>query len=138
MPEHDLIAPHLRDPGYSYRAHVVKVVDADTIDVDIDVGFNILVRKRLRLYGVNAWETRGSERNLGLEAKNYVVSMIARAETVIVQTLMDAEGKYGRLLAWVFVIPAEKWVLDGCYRPVCLNTELIALGHGRPYMVGKT
>jgi endonuclease YncB( thermonuclease family) len=133
MTEEQLRAPHPAKPDYSYRCKVVRVVDGDTIDVDIDLGFAITARKRLRLYGVNTWETRGAERPRGLLAKEYVETLLLSVKEVWVQTLMDAEGKYGRLLAWVWVL------VEGDFPGyVCLNTELLRLGHGREYMVNKT
>lgn len=147
MSEERLTAPHPAMPDYSYRCKVVRVVDGDTIDVDIDLGFNMTARKRLRLYGVNTWETRGAERPRGLLAKEYVETLLlsgrnvnhqhllvsGSVKEVWVQTLMDAEGKYGRLLAWVWVM------VEGDFPGyVCLNTELLRLGHGREYMVNKT
>lgn len=133
MTEELLRAPHPAMPDYSYRCNVVRVVDGDTIDVDIDLGFAITARKRLRLYGVNTWETRGAERPRGLLAKEYVETLLLSVKEVWVQTLMDAEGKYGRLLAWVWVL------VEGDFPGyVCLNTELLRLGHGREYMVNKT
>ena len=145
MSEERLKAPHPAKPDYSYRCEVVKVVDGDTIDVDIDLGFNMKARKRLRLYGVNTWETRGEERERGLQAKKFVEGMLihghvasqhhrvsGRVREVWVQTLMDAKGKYGRLLAWVWVL------IEGDFPGyICLNTELLRLGHGREYMVNK-
>lgn len=118
-------------PDYCYRAKVVKIVDGDTLDVDIDLGFNINLRRRLRLYGVNTWEVRGPEREKGLLAKKFVEEFSESSREVWVQTLMDAEGKYGRVLAlvWGLIEPSE---FPG-YK--CLNLELLRLGHGREYMV---
>ena len=85
---------------------------------------NVWIHRRLRFLEVNAWETRGEERDKGLVAKVFVEKAIADADRVIVQTEMDAEGKYGRLLAWVHLINA-----DG--NSSCLNKALIDEGHGR-------
>lgn len=112
-------------PAYSYRAEVVEVIDGDTIDVDIDVGFNITVRKRLRFLLVDTWETRGEERERGLAAKEFCSGVLSCADAVYVQTVMDAEGKYGRLLAWV-------WVQDDDTLH-CLNVMLLDEGHGEVY-----
>ena len=65
--------PTFQLPSYVYKATVVKVVDADTIDVRLDVGFDTHVFKRLRFLLVDAWETRGEEREKGLAAKEYVI-----------------------------------------------------------------
>jgi micrococcal nuclease len=113
-----------KEPAYTYRAVVTRVVDGDTIDVDLDLGCHVWIHRRLRFLEVNAWETRGEERDRGLAAKAFVEKAIADADRVIVQTEMDAEGKYGRLLAWVHLITA-----DG--NSSCLNKALIDEGHGR-------
>lgn len=115
--------PEWSEPSYTYRAKLVKVVDADTIDVQIDVGFNCHIYKRLRLLGVDAWETRGEERERGLVAKAYTTAFLETEDTIYVQTIMDAQGKYGRVLAWVW-----KNTSNG---PVCLNIKLLEEGHGQ-------
>ena len=117
-------ASNSKEPAYTYRAVVTKVVDGDTIDVDLDLGCHVWIHRRLRFLEVNAWETRGEERDRGLAAKAFVKKAIANAHRVIVQTEMDAEGKYGRLLAWVHLITE-----DG--NSACLNKMLIEEGHGR-------
>ncbi len=118
-----MIIPEYKDPQYCYRAKVVNIVDGDTIDVDMDLGCNIHVFKRLRLLGIDTWEVRGKEREHGLIAKQFVIDKLAEVDNnVMVQTKMDSEGKYGRLLAWVWTKPNET--------PVCLNEELLNEGHG--------
>lgn len=112
------------EPAYTYRAVVTNVVDADTIDVDLDLGCHVWIHRRLRFLEVDAWETRGEEREKGLAAKAYVEQSIADADRVIVQTEMDAEGKYGRLLAWVHLIFADGSSIN-------LNEALVTKGHGR-------
>jgi micrococcal nuclease len=112
------------EPAYTYRAQVTRVVDGDTIDVDLDLGCHVWIHRRLRFLDVNAWETRGAEREEGLAAKAYVEQVVEAADRVIVETEMDAEGKYGRLLAYVHLVAA-----DGS--SACLNETLIAAGHGR-------
>jgi len=96
----------------------------NTGDVDLDLGCHVWIHRRLRFLEVNAWETRGDERDRGLAAKAFVEQAIETADRVIVQTEMDAEGKYGRLLAWVHLVDA-----DGS--STCINKALIAEGHGR-------
>lgn len=89
---------------YFYNAVVDKVVDGDTIDVTIDLGFNIWIKERLRLYGINCPETRtkdAEEKERGLKAKKYVQNHInANAGKVQIQSF--GKGKYGRVLAEVW------------------------------------
>jgi micrococcal nuclease len=113
---------------YFYRAKVVRVVDADTIDCDIDLGMNMWVRAgktdspgRLRLYGIDAWETRGSEKEAGLRAKQAVIELVMDADDVFIKTILDKQGKYGRYLADVFLVMDDK--------QVWLNEWLVDNGH---------
>lgn len=112
-----------QSPTYTYRVkEVTKVVDGDTIDVQLDVGFECYVHKRLRFLGVDTWEVRGEERERGLIAKARLEELLASAKSVYVQTRMDAEGKYGRVLAWVW-IETESDLIN-------VNERLLLEGHG--------
>lgn len=88
---------------YEYRARIVRVIDGDTVEADIDLGFHISVRKTLRLSGINAPETRGTERPHGLAATRFLEQLIpdltGGSNELTVCTLKDATGKYGRCLA---------------------------------------
>jgi len=115
-------------PVYTYKvALVTKIVDGDTIDVHLDVGFESYVHKRLRFLGIDTYETRGDEREQGLLAKARLTEIIAAADRLYVQTVMDGEGKYGRVLATLW---SE---IDGVLTDV--NRQLIVEGHGVEYMV---
>lgn len=116
-------APEFTPPTYCYRGEVVRVIDADTVDVRLDVGFNTHIYKRLRFLGIDTWEIRGTEREKGLVAKARLEQMLAVSrQQVWVQTVMDGEGKYGRVLAWVWV--------DTVGGPRCVNMVLLEEGHG--------
>jgi micrococcal nuclease len=86
---------------------VTNVVDGDTIDVVIDLGFDILFQSRVRLAGIDTPESRTSdkaEKVLGLEAKEYLKKNIKNAKSVVIRTeKMDSSEKYGRILGWVYV-----------------------------------
>ena len=117
---------------YEYNIKkVTKIVDGDTIDVDIDLGFNISFAQRVRLAGIDTPESRtkdAREKALGLEVKNKVKSAIDSAKTVIIKTeLPDSTEKYGRILGWVY--------LDGAAKS--LNEQLIDEGYAWGYM-GET
>ncbi len=87
---------------YKYRAKVIKVIDGDTIDVDIDLGFfTVLHMQRIRLYGIDAPEIRGAERFMGLESKAWLKHKIEGREIELV-TFKDSKGKYGRWLGVVY------------------------------------
>jgi micrococcal nuclease len=93
---------------YEYFVKEVKnVVDGDTIDVVIDLGFDILFASRVRLAGIDTPESRTTdkaEKALGLEAKEYLKKYLKDAKSVVIRTeKMDSSEKYGRILGWVYV-----------------------------------
>jgi len=93
---------------YEYFVKEVKnVVDGDTIDVIIDLGFDILFSSRVRLAGIDTPESRTTdkaEKALGLEAKDYLKKQLKDAKSVVIRTeKMDSSEKYGRILGWVYV-----------------------------------
>ena len=117
---------------YEYRVKkVTGVVDGDTIDVDIDLGFNISYSQRVRLAGIDTPESRTTdkkEKALGLEVKQRLKDVLANASVVVIRTQKpDSTEKYGRVLGWLFVDGAEKSV----------NEALIADGYAWGYM-GET
>jgi micrococcal nuclease len=93
---------------YEYFVEEVKnVVDGDTIDVVIDLGFDILFASRVRLAGIDTPESRTTdkaEKALGIEAKEYLKKQLKDAKSVVIRTeKMDSSEKYGRILGWVYV-----------------------------------
>jgi micrococcal nuclease len=90
-----------------YVRKVENVVDGDTIDVLIDLGFDILFQSRVRLAGIDTPESRTKdlkEKALGLESKEYLKKHLKDAKSVIIKTeKMDSSEKYGRILGWVYV-----------------------------------
>ena len=93
---------------YEYFVEEVKnVVDGDTIDVVIDLGFDILFASRVRLAGIDTPESRTTdkaEKILGLEAKEYLKKQLKDAKSVVIRTeKMNSSEKYGRILGWVYV-----------------------------------
>lgn len=113
---------------YEYRVKkVTKILDGDTFDVDIDLGFNISYSQRIRLSGIDTPESRTrdlNEKKFGLEAKEYVKSLIDNAKLVVIKTEKpDSSEKYGRILGQVF--------LDGS--EVSVNQLLIDNGYAWAY-----
>ncbi len=93
---------------YEYFVKEVKnVVDGDTIDVIIDLGFDILFASRVRLAGIDTPESRTTdkaEKALGIEAKEYLKKHFKDAKTIVIRTeKMNSSEKYGRILGWVYV-----------------------------------
>jgi micrococcal nuclease len=90
-----------------YVRKVENVVDGDTIDVLIDLGFDILFQSRVRLAGIDTPESRTkdlAEKALGLESKEYLKKALKDAKSVVIKTeKMDSSEKYGRILGWVYI-----------------------------------
>jgi micrococcal nuclease len=114
-----------------YVRKVEKVVDGDTIDVLIDLGFDILFQSRVRLAGIDTPESRTKdlkEKALGLESKEYLSKHIKDAKSVVIKTeKMNSTEKFGRILGWIYV--------NG--DTVSLNDMMINDGYAWGYM-GET
>ena len=88
---------------YEYKAFVRKVYDGDTITVDIDLGFDVVLKnQKIRLSRINAPEIRGEQRPDGLKSRDALRSMIGN-KWVMIKTKKDKKGKYGRWLADIFL-----------------------------------
>jgi len=109
-----------------YNAEVKKVVDGDTFDIFIDLGFDTFRKGRVRLYGVNTPESRTTnleEKKMGLAAKEFTDQWIKKAGSKVkIETILDKNEKYGRILARVWNEAGE-----------CLNTEIVKAGLAREY-----
>ena len=114
---------------YEYYVKKVEgVVDGDTIDVLIDLGFDILFASRVRLAGIDTPESRTKdlkEKALGLESKEYLKKALKDAKSVVIKTeKMDSSEKYGRILGWVYI--------DG--DTVSINDKMINDGYAWGYL----
>ena len=120
----------MKDNLYHYRATVVRVVDGDTVDVMLDLGFNVSLKERVRLYGINAPESRTrdkAEKVKGLAAKDFVVGWTEdHADDIFIVTRIDKRGKYGRILGTIMNESGEN-----------LNELMIKEGHAVEYLGGK-
>jgi micrococcal nuclease len=90
-----------------YVRKVEKVVDGDTIDVLIDLGFDILFQSRVRLAGIDTPESRTrdlKEKALGLESKEYLKNYLKDAKSVVIKTeKINSTEKFGRILGWLYI-----------------------------------
>jgi len=97
---------------YEYKAKVLKVVDGDTADVDIELGFDIVLKKqRVRFMGIDTPESRTSdevEKIYGNMSKDFVKGFLKVGEYVTLKTFKDDRGKFGRILGDFSVYDAEK------------------------------
>jgi micrococcal nuclease len=107
---------------YEYQGKVINVVDGDTLDIEVDLGFLLHATHRLRLLGVNCPEVHGPTRAAGLMAAGYTRNALL-GKTVRIRTAKADD--FGRWLAQVY--------LDG----LDFNADLIAKGLAVPYMVPK-
>ena len=117
----------LRDP-YIYRIkQITKVVDGDTIDADIDLGFDISLSKRIRLAAVDTPESRtadANEKKYGLESKEWLKHKIENAKNILIKTeLPDSTEKYGRIIGHLFINDQE----------TSLNNQMIIEGYAWTY-----
>ncbi len=119
------------DPGYLYKAKVDQVIDGDTIDLSIDLGFHVDRRGRFRLAGINAPELDNPRRTgstPGRAARDFVFNELATAKTITVKTEKHPD-LHGRYVAHLFYaeddVPIEQCFRDGKY----LNAELVEAGH---------
>ena len=114
---------------YEYKCTVVNVVDGDTVDVDIDLGFGVWMRKqRIRMYGIDAPESRTSnstEKMYGIAAKKFLIGMLDDKE-LILKTHKDAKGKYGRILG-------EIWRTTD-FADQSINDYMVEKHHAAAYM----
>ena len=114
---------------YEYRVkQVLRVVDGDTIDVDIDLGFDISFTSRVRLAGIDTPESRTTDKKekvLGLEVKQRLKDLLSKSSSLVIKTEKpDSTEKYGRILGWLYIDGAEKSINEG----------LIADGYAWGYM----
>ena len=114
---------------FSYNATVVKIIDGDTVDALVDVGFSIMTKKRIRFRGINTPESRTrdkEEKVRGLAAKDRVVELLSENDNKFVLKSYGV-GKYGRCLGELFVDTHEE----------SINQVLINEGHAVEYWGGK-
>ena len=126
------MTPPSRKSCYNFRVtKIVKVLDGDTIDVLIDLGFDLYKKERVRIAGVDTPEKRTrdlEEKALGIDATNWLKekleSTLAGDDELSIRTeLVGGVGKYGRLLGWLYIGDAE----------VSLNEQMITEGYAWEY-----
>ena len=113
---------------YEYKGIIRRVVDGDTVDITLDLGFDILYNNRIRLHGIDTPESRTrdlEEKKLGLAAKDRVKELCPVGSTVTVKTTKDGRGKFGRILGEIYV------------GDVNVNKLLVEEGHAVEYFGGK-
>ena len=126
------MTPPSRKSCYNFRClEINRVVDGDTIDVTIDLGFDLYKKERVRVAGVDTPEKRTrnlEEKALGIDATNWLKekleSAVAGDDDLIIRTELDGGvGKYGRLLGWLYIGDSD----------VSLNEQMIKEGYAHEY-----
>ena len=126
------MTPPSRKSCYNFRViEINRVVDGDTIDVTIDLGFDLYKKERVRVAGVDTPEKRTrdkEEKELGIDATNWLkerleAAIAGEADLVIRTELVGGVGKYGRLLGWLYIGDQE----------LSLNEIMITEGYAWPY-----
>ena len=120
---------------YIYRGKLDRVVDGDTIDAYIDVGFDIWLKKRIRFNGIDTWECRTrdlAEKAKGLEAKARLIELLDKvsAKPGYFRIRSFGLGKYGRLLGEIFIMDKDD-------NQISINEKLVEEGHAYVYDGGK-
>jgi len=120
---------------YIYRAKLDRVVDGDTIDAMIDVGFDIWIHKRIRYMGIDTWESRTrdlEEKKKGLAAKARNKELLEKVSSKpgYFRLKSHGVGKYGRILGEIFIQDEDE-------NNISINELLITEGHAYKYFGGK-
>ena len=106
---------------YTYSATATRVVDGDTIKVDINLGFHIILKDQIvRLARIDAPETKGLTKPAGEAAKNYLHERVI-GKAIVIKTKRHGKGKYGRYIAEVFRIDTKD--------PININDLMVSKGH---------
>lgn len=111
---------------YQYKIKKInKIIDGDTVDIDIDLGFSLTIKQRVRLKGINTAETKTlnlEEKTKGLVAKEWLKKELSREGEWVIET--TKEDKYGRILGTLYLVGD----------PVTVNERMINEGIAKPYL----
>jgi len=114
---------------YTYNAKLDRVVDGDTIDALVDLGFDTWKKVRIRMHGIDAWESRTrdlEEKEKGLDAKNRLIELLENNQNEFI-LVSHGVGKFGRCLGEIFLSPGDE----------SINNLLISEGHAKEYYGGS-
>ena len=120
---------------YEYKAKVTRVLDGDTFDAMVDLGFDTWVKKRIRLAGIDAHESRTrdkAEKKKGLAAKARVIEVLELNDNEINLTSLGV-GKYGRCIGEVKL--TKNYIKSAKYHGKSLNKMLVKEGHAKEYKI---
>lgn len=112
---------------YTYKARLIRVIDGDTVDAEIDLGFGVYMKQRVRLYGINTPDSRSkdqTERESGLASKQRLTEVLSKE--FIIETILNKRGKFGRILGVIY-ITKETGERES------VNNILVAEGYAKEY-----
>jgi len=116
---------------YEYKCSLERVVDGTTIDAELDLGFNICVKQRIRLYGIETATLQTNDplvKEQAHVARNRLLELLPKE--FIVKTVLNKRGKFGRVLGYIYIEDAEG-------NRKCINDILVAEGTATRYEVNK-
>jgi len=116
---------------YTYKAKLVRVINGDTLDIEIDLGFDIIIKQRLKLFGIDTPDSRSTNTEIkqkGLDVKQRLMDLLTKEFKV--ETMLNKRGKYGRILGNIYVT-------DNKGNEICINELLVTEGLAVRYNIGK-
>jgi len=119
-----------QESKYRYACFPIRVIDGDTVEVRIDLGFSVAITEKIRLYGIDAPEMRGDEKEDGRRSKDHLINMLglvsgATSREFQIITKKDKRGKYGRMLGII-------WMMSGG-NFINVNDEMVQRGFAEPW-----
>jgi len=120
---------------YEYKVKITRVVDGDTVDAEVDLGFDTFIKDRIRLMGIDTPESRTrnkKEKALGLAAKARLKEILKENKgNIILRTSKEGKGKFGRILGGLLILDRESGHLTS------INQMLVDQGYARWYFGGN-
>ncbi len=112
---------------YKYNARLIRVIDGSTIDANIDLGFGVFVKQRVRLFGIKCPDPKNKDdaiRAKGLAVKTRLIELIG--SKFVIETILNKRGKFGRILGIVYIV-------DDAGNETNINEKLVSEGHAEKY-----
>ena len=112
---------------YKYNAKLIKVIDGSTIDANIDLGFGVFVKQRIRLFGIKCPDPKNKDdaiRANGLAVKTRLIELID--SKFVIETILNKRGKFGRILGIIYIT-------DDSNKEISINEKLVSEGHAEKY-----
>ena len=93
---------------YTYKAKLLRVIDGDTVDAEIDLGFGVYMKQRVRMFGINTPDSRSKdtdEKEKGLASKQRLTELLTRE--FVIETILNKRSKFGRVLGILYIENAD-------------------------------